>query len=71
MTERAGGERELPFPTSLCHSCAAPPRYVRTGRSTFIFCPLLATKYPPQPVLRCAAYRKRADPPAAGGGEES
>jgi hypothetical protein len=49
----------LPFPTSLCHRCAAPPRYVRTKTSTFIMCPLLPGKYPPQPVLRCPLFRAR------------
>ena len=51
--------RDLPFPSSLCHSCGAPPRYVRNGRSTFILCPLLPDKYPPQPVRRCREYRPR------------
>jgi hypothetical protein len=53
------GATELPFPTSLCHSCAAPPRYVKTQRSTFILCPLLPDKYPRQPVVQCALYRAR------------
>jgi GNAT superfamily N-acetyltransferase len=48
---------ELPFPESLCHLCAAPPKYVRTARSTFVMCPLLAEKYPRQPVLACPLYR--------------
>lgn len=47
----------LPFPTSLCHRCAAPPRYVRTGTSVFILCPLMERKYPPQPVVRCELFR--------------
>lgn len=46
-----------PFPESLCHRCAAPPKYVRTARSTFIRCPLVAEKYPRQPVVQCALYR--------------
>ncbi len=46
----------LPFADSLCHRCAAPPKYVRTATSVFIRCPLLAQKYPRQPVLECAAY---------------
>lgn len=58
----------LPFPTSLCHRCAAPPRYVRTKTSTFILCPLLPNKYPPQPVLACALFRPRS---GEGGGPES
>ncbi len=48
-----------PFPESQCHRCAAPPKYVRTGRSTFILCPLLPGKYPPQPVLRCPLFRPK------------
>jgi hypothetical protein len=48
---------DQPFPESLCHLCAAPPKYVRTARSTFIMCPLLAAKYPRQPVLACALFR--------------
>lgn len=48
---------ELPFPESLCHRCAAPPKYVRTARSTFVLCPLVAAKYPRQPVLACPFYR--------------
>jgi hypothetical protein len=54
------GAPELPFPASLCHSCAAPPRYVKTQRSTFILCPLLPEKYPRQPVVQCSLYRPRA-----------
>jgi len=58
MAEGAG---PLPFPGSLCHRCGAPPRYVRGGRSTFILCPLLPNKYPPQPVLRCTLFRERRE----------
>ncbi|WP_308471964.1 hypothetical protein [Myxococcus landrumensis] len=47
----------LPFPESLCHRCAAPPRYVETRTSVFIMCPLLPGKYPPQPVRACALFR--------------
>lgn len=43
----------LPHPRSLCHRCAAPPRYVRTRTSVFIQCPIAPMKYPPQPVGRC------------------
>jgi len=50
---------DLPFPESLCHRCAAPPKYVRSERSTFILCPLLPNKYPPQPVRQCAMFRER------------
>jgi hypothetical protein len=52
----------LPYPDSLCHRCAAPPRYVRSARSLFILCPLLPAKYPPQPVRACALFRPRAPP---------
>jgi hypothetical protein len=51
-----------PFPESLCHRCAAPPRYVETATSVFILCPLLPQKYPRQPVLACPLYRT-APPP--------
>lgn len=52
----------LPFPTSLCHGCAAPPRYVTSGKgSTFVLCPIGPTKYPPQPVHHCPLYRKRSE----------
>jgi len=55
----------LPFPESLCHSCAAPPRYVTSDRgSVFIYCPVLG-KYPPQPVLSCSAFRPRETPTGA------
>jgi RimJ/RimL family protein N-acetyltransferase len=47
----------LPFGDSLCHRCAAPPKYVRTATSVFIRCPLLPEKYPRQPVRSCVAYR--------------
>jgi hypothetical protein len=48
-----------PFPTSLCHGCDAPPRYVRNDRGAlFIHCPVFH-RYPPQPVLACEAYRPR------------
>lgn len=53
----------LPFPESLCHSCAAPPRYVTSDRgAVFIHCPVFQ-KYPPQPVLSCPGFRPR-EPPA-------
>jgi hypothetical protein len=50
-----GAEPKLPFPDSLCHRCAAPPKYVRTERSVFIRCPILK-RYPPQPVVACDAF---------------
>ena len=59
-----GDPAARPFPGSLCHRCAAPPRYVESARSVFILCPLLPGKYPPQPVLRCALFRERTTPPA-------
>jgi hypothetical protein len=49
----------LPFPQSLFHRCAAPPRYVKTKTSTFIMCPLLPEKYPRQPVLACPFFREQ------------
>jgi hypothetical protein len=52
----------LPYPESLCHRCAAPPKLVRTRTSTFILCPLLPVKYPPQPVLRCPLFRQKQQP---------
>lgn len=56
----AGGDPgELPFPDSLCHRCAAPPRYVRSATSFFILCPLLPDKYPPQPVRQCPLFKPR------------
>ena len=49
-----------PYPGSLCHSCAAPPRYVTSDRgSVFIHCPIFKT-YPPQPVHVCREYRAAA-----------
>ncbi|HXU74659.1 MAG TPA: GNAT family N-acetyltransferase [Polyangia bacterium] len=48
---------DVPFAESLCHRCAAPPKYVRTARSTFLRCPLLPEKYPRQPVLQCTLFR--------------
>lgn len=59
-------DESLPFPDSLCHACAAPPRYIRTAKATFIFCPIFK-KYPPQPVSSCEAFRPKEpealDPP--------
>jgi hypothetical protein len=46
----------LPYPESLCHVCAAPPRYVTSDRgAVFVHCPLLA-RYPPQPVRSCDRF---------------
>ena len=46
---------DVPFPDSLCHQCAAPPRYIKTERSTFIYCPIFK-RYPPQPVQDCEKF---------------
>src|SRR5262249_19888811 len=58
---RAMTKDALPFPESLCHRCAAPPRYVKTKTSTFILCPVLENKYPPQPALRCPMFVPRSE----------
>ncbi len=53
--------KALPFPSSLCHRCAAPPRYVRTDKGAlFLHCPILK-RYPPQPVHSCEAFLPRED----------
>lgn len=49
----------VPFPDSLCHRCAAPPRYVQGKTTVFIMCPLLPEKYPRQPVVQCPLFRPR------------
>lgn len=55
-SHRPSAASGLPFPTSLCHGCAAPPRYVSTDKgSVFIQCPVLK-RYPPQPVRACDAF---------------
>jgi hypothetical protein len=51
---------DLPFPDSLCHRCAAPPKYIKTKRSTFIYCPLFK-RYPPQPVRECERFIPRSE----------
>jgi len=56
--EERGGRPARPFPTSLCHRCGAC-RYVEGKASVFVLCSALAVKYPPQPVVRCAAFRER------------
>ena len=60
-------EEGLPFPDSLCHACAAPPRLIRTAKATYIFCPIFK-RYPPQPVRECDRFlpRERADNPPRG-----
>jgi len=59
VADRAPGDGPQgapPFPESLCHSCAAPPRYVTSDRgSVFVYCPIFQ-KYPPQPVIECPKY---------------
>jgi hypothetical protein len=59
---KSGDPEPLPFPDSLCHGCAAPPKYVKSARSVFILCPLEpdGAKYPRQPVRSCPCYRQRA-----------
>lgn len=56
--ERPPVPAPLPFPTSLCHRCAAL-RLVAGKHSTFLQCSALAQKYPPQPVRSCVAYTAR------------
>jgi hypothetical protein len=52
---------EPSFPDTLCHSCAAPPRYVTSDRgSVFIYCPIFK-RYPPQPVHACTAYAPKPE----------
>jgi hypothetical protein len=52
----ADAETAPPYPESLCHGCAAPPRYVTSDRGTvFLFCPIYR-QYPPQPVLECLGF---------------
>ncbi len=63
---KPSGASSLPFPESLCHRCAAPPRYIKTQTSTFILCPLLPKKYPPQPVRSCALFSERVSDPRSG-----
>ena len=58
-------EERLPFPESLCHACAAPPRYIKTAKAIYIFCPIFK-KYPPQPVLACEAFRPKNPPDDPG-----
>jgi hypothetical protein len=54
-------DEEVPFPDSLCHGCAAPPRLIRTAKATYIFCPVFK-KYPPQPVVACEAFQPKDSP---------
>jgi hypothetical protein len=56
------GTGDLPYPDSLCHRCAAPPRYIRTATSVFILCPIVPEKYPRQPVRQCPYFRPRTEP---------
>lgn len=54
--------RERFFPDSLCHDCAAPPRFIRNRRgSTFLYCPLFK-RYPPQPVRQCEKFVPKPPP---------
>jgi len=52
----AGMNPEALNPESLCHRCAAH-RYVQGRATTFVMCTALPVKYPPQPVVRCEAFR--------------
>ena len=58
-------EEPLPFPDSLCHVCAAPPRLIKTAKATYIFCPIFK-RYPPQPVRDCDRFTPREPPSDAG-----
>jgi hypothetical protein len=59
MTETGPELRERFYPESLCHDCAAPPRYIVNSRgSIFLFCPLWK-RYPPQPVRACEKFVPR------------
>lgn len=52
---------ERPFPSSLCHRCAAH-RYIQSGRgSVFILCSRLSQKYPRQPVSFCSVFEPISD----------
>jgi hypothetical protein len=51
-------ELDVPYESSLCHTCAAR-RYVQGRATLFVLCGALETKYPPQPVRRCAAFTPR------------
>ena len=44
------------YPESLCRACAAC-RYVKGRATVFVMCTVMPEKYPPQPVLRCVAFR--------------
>ena len=58
--------RETFFSDSLCHDCAAPPRFTVSDRgSVFLWCPLWK-KYPPQPVRACEKFVPRGDAPQEG-----
>jgi hypothetical protein len=60
MTDPGPELRERFYPESLCHDCAAPPRYIVNSRgSIFLFCPLFK-KYPPQPVRECEKFVPRS-----------
>jgi len=49
-------EGARPFPTSVCHTCRHLRRVETARGSVFLMCTVLARKYPPQPVVRCAAH---------------
>lgn len=49
-----------PFADSLCLRCRAH-RLLEGRASTFLLCTALERKYPPQPVLQCAAFEERRE----------
>ncbi|MBK7861435.1 MAG: hypothetical protein IPJ65_23030 [Archangiaceae bacterium] len=57
-------EDPAPFPQSLCHRCVALKR-VKGASSVFLMCTALPNKYPPQPVLRCGAFKPAPRPSPA------
>ena len=59
--EKGLSDGARPFPESLCHSCAAPPRYVTSDRgAVFIYGPIYE-RYPPQPVRECVEYKPTSE----------
>jgi hypothetical protein len=72
MEDQRSDPRDRFYPESLCHDCAAPPKYIVNSRgSTFLFCPVYK-KYPPQPVKSCEKFTPRVPsaPLPPTGGEE-
>jgi hypothetical protein len=56
LSSAKGGGGEDSHAESLCHRCAAH-RYVKGRATVFVMCTALPVKYPPQPVVRCEAFR--------------